>query len=141
MHSRSFVKTMSSAALMMLCAMTAVVRAQNGVIDVSVNHAKVPIGQSVEITIRTAGEDVHAVLLTPGAGSRELVLNETATQNGTYTASVRIEKNAPEGLYAVHAWTGAMAKPTAVGKASFRTGNIVADFFIANYVDQKSVAA
>ena len=127
--------------MMMLCAVTAVVRAQNGTIEVSVNHAKVPAGQSVEITIRSAGEDVHAALLTPGVGTRDLVLSEVGSPKGTYFASVKVEKNAPEGLYVVHAWTGDMAKPTAVGKASFRTGNIVADFFIANYADQKQVAA
>jgi hypothetical protein len=38
-------------------------------------------------------------------------------------------------LYAIHVWTGAESKPTAVGKGSFLLGRLINDFFIASYVD------
>ena len=125
---------------MLLCLAGAAVAAQVRAIEVSVSNAKVSRGQTVAITIRSAGsEKIHAVLLKPGEGTDDLILKETG--QGIYTAAIKVEENAPAGLYIVHAWTGERASPTAVGKASFRTGNIVADFFVANYVDQKAVAA
>ena len=125
--------------LLLLCLTIA---AQGREIEVAVSRARVVSGQTVEITFKsTGGGNIRAVLLKPGAGIQDLTLTEAYGQRGVYNCSVMIGGESPVGLYAVHAWTGDRVNPTAVGKASFRTGNIVADFFVANYVDQTAVAA
>lgn len=124
---------------MLLC-LTAARAVQMRPIEVLVSNARVSRGQTVAITIKSVGsEEIHAVLLKPGEGTQDLILKEAG--QSTYTVAIKVDEKAPAGLYIVHAWTGERANPAAVGKASFRTGNIVADFFVANYVDQTAVAA
>jgi hypothetical protein len=128
--------------LMLILALPAIASAQASSVSVSVSQAKVDRGQTVEINVKsTGGGPVRAVLLRPGSGAEELALRENAGQKGVLTASVTVDEKSQNGLYAVHAWTGDKVNPNAVGKGAFRTGNIVADFFVANYVDQKGVSA
>src|SRR5215204_722967 len=108
-------------------------------LEVSVNRARLEPGETVEITIHRIGKErVNAVLLEPEKGIRDLVLTETV--DGQFRAKIEIRVGSQAGLYVIHAWTGEKAKPSSVGKANFRVGNIVADFFIANYLDKQSPA-
>jgi hypothetical protein len=105
-------------------------------LEVSVNRAKLEAGETVEITIRRTGKErVKAVLLEPVKGLRDISLTETV--DGHFRSKIEIQPGSKTGLYVIHAWTGERAKPSSVGKANFRVGNIVADFFIANYLDNK----
>lgn len=109
-------------------------------LTVTVDKAKVERGESVEITVRSRGrEDVRALILQPTTGSLPLELRSNVP--GEFTAVVEIGKDSPDGLYVIHAWSGDKSKPSAVGKASFRVRNIVADFFIANLLDKEKPAA
>jgi len=110
---------------------------QTNVLNVSVSRAKVEKGDRVEIVVPASEEWVNALLLIPNEGSRALQLQRGG--NGM-RANFEIPANAPAGLYVIHAWTGKQSNPSAVGKASFRVGNIVADFFISNYVDKTRAA-
>lgn len=113
--------------------------AQTQTINVSLSQAKIERGQTVEITVRTqSGESVQASLLKPASGVEELRLQKN--EAGVYRAKVETKENAPDGLYVVHVWAGDKKNPSAVGKASFRVGNIAADFFIANYLDNQKPA-
>ncbi len=102
-------------------------------LKVSVSKAKAERGDRVEIVVTGGDRTLGVVLLKPNVGPQVL---ELRPGGDAMRAVFAIPANAATGLYAVHAWTGDRAKPTAVGKASFRVGNIVADFFIANYVDK-----
>ncbi len=115
------------------------VAAENEGIRVSVSRSKVQRGESVEITVKVQNkETVQASLLKPNIGAEDL--NLQSGEDGVYRAKIDIKETAPDGLYVVHTWTGEKENPTAVGKASFRIGNIVQDFFIANYLDQQNPA-
>jgi len=117
------------------------VAGQAQTLKVSVSIAKPAPGQSVGITVRSAGgKKVAATLMRPGIGPELLPLKATAEKD-VYTSAVKIDEGSPGGLYLVYAWAGSRTHPTAVAKASFRTGNIVADFYVANYTDQRAVAA
>jgi uncharacterized protein DUF4434 len=108
----------------------------SAVIDVSVSRARVERGETVAIQLQTTSSAaVHAVLLTPNAGTRSLTLKPLSGRRDVVSAEVGLDSSAPEGLYLVHAWTGDPAKPSAVGKGSFLLGRLVTDFFIASYVD------
>lgn len=113
---------------------------QTGSLSVDVSTSKVERSESVKITIRAGGkEDVHGIILQPTIGSRELSLQRN--EAGEFTTEFNITQGSPSGMYLVHAWTGDKTKPSSVGKTSFRVGNIVADFFIANYLDKENPAA
>ena len=106
---------------------------QSNVLKVSVSRTKAQPGDRVEIVFAGSGEQIRALLLKPSEGAQSLVLNRSA--DGMRSV-FEIPANSPAGLYVVHAWIGDPSKPSAVGKASFRVGNIIADFFIANYLDK-----
>jgi hypothetical protein len=111
--------------------------AQTKNIDVTVDQAKVSRGQTVEITVKTGTHETPAaLLLKPSKGAENLSLLKA--EAGVYRAKVEINADFSDGLYVVHVWTGEKENPTAVGKASFRLGNIVQDFFIANYLDRQN---
>ena len=113
--------------------------AQTQTINVSVNRAKVERGQSVEMTVRTKSAGTPtASLLKPSIGIENLPLQKI--EEGVYHAKVETKADAPAGLYVIHVWTGEKENPTVVGKASFRVGNIVADYFVVNYLDKQKPA-
>ena len=110
-------------------------------IQVSVSQAKVKRGESVEVTIKTQSKkNIQASLLKPTIGVENLSLQKVAGQEGVYRTAVETKETAPSGVYIVHVWTGDKTTPAAVGKASFRIGNIVQDFFVANYLDRQNPA-
>lgn len=109
-------------------------------LTVRVDRAKVERGQTVAVSINAdRAQEVQASLVTPTVGTRPLQLSRSA--DGTVSATIEIPAISPSGLFVVHAWTGDKSKPSDVGKASFRVGNIVADFSIMNYVDKERRAA
>jgi hypothetical protein len=114
----------------------------NETISVTLSRARAQRGDRVEATVRpggaAAGSAVQAVLFTPLRGATSLPLQSSA---GGYRAEIPLASDAPEGLYTVHAWTGDMASPAAVGKASFLLGRVVTDFLIAAYLDEGRPAA
>ena len=124
-------RSLTAVALAVLC-LTVVARSQQA-ISVAVDKSKAEKNETVEVTITGATE---AVLIKPTVGAEPLELRKGEKPN-TYRATVAIDKNYPPGLYVIHAWSGSKEHPTAVGKASFRIGNIVADYFVLNYLDKQ----
>ncbi|MGB7067984.1 MAG: DUF4434 domain-containing protein [Pyrinomonadaceae bacterium] len=113
---------------------------QSSSLTVTIDKAKVERGESIAITVHATGrEDVRALVLRPTSGGLPLELRRKGSDE--FTAIVEIGNDSPDGLYVIHAWSGDTSKPSAVGKASFRVGNIVADFFIANLLDREKPAA
>ena len=108
---------------------------QSNVLNVTVSRARAKPGDRVEIVVAGNFEAVNALVLKPNEGTQSLQLQRQRRADGMHS-NFDIPATAPTGLYVVHVWTGDRSKPSAVGKASFRVGNIVADFFIANYVDK-----
>lgn len=123
--------------LILLLAPIAVCAAE---IPVSVDRKRPQRGEVVEIEIQSAAT-VQAVLLTPTAGIKNLQLGRLRGRQSSYHAKVSIGGSDPDGLYVVHAWTGAAENPTSVGKATFLVGRVVTDFFIPAYLDQARPAA
>lgn len=133
------VRLIFSIAAILLGALAAV--AQTQAINVTVDQSKINRGGSVEVTIKTRrGEAVRASFLKPTVGAEDMALQKIPGAEDIYRATIRTGQNAPAGMYVVHAWAGEKANPSAVGKASFRIGNIVQDFFIANYLDKQNPA-
>ncbi|MEN6310797.1 MAG: DUF4434 domain-containing protein, partial [Acidobacteriota bacterium] len=95
-------------------------------------------GDTVKISLTAipAGEPVQAVLVRPGEGTSPLALSRVPGRPGEFTAEVGLGAGSPEGLYTVHAWTGADKAPARVGKASFLLGKIIADYPIMSLVDK-----
>src|SRR5688572_9374898 len=94
---------------------------QTNVLNVSVSRAKAERGERVEIVVIGSSRPIKALLLIPHEGSRDL---EVRRSGDGWQAIFHIPANSPSGLYVVHAWIGDRAKPSFVGKASFRVGNI-----------------
>lgn len=125
-------------AILVVLAVPALAQAGGRTINVAVSSAKVERGGTVEITIDGSGrEDIHAVLLRPSKGTETLALRKTGGADSVYRAAVEIDPSSSPGLYAVHAWTGDRSNPSSVGKGSFRVENMVADYFVANYLDKE----
>lgn len=106
-------------------------------IDVGVSSRRPGAGETVRLRFRAPGSsgEVRAALLRPSLGRAPLVLKPSAAGGGWLEASVELEASGPEGLYAVHAWTGDETAPDAVGKGWFLRGRIVADYPILSLVD------
>lgn len=114
----------------------------NNTIIVDVSRTKARAGDTVQVNVRIlqhgpllSKESICAAVLTPTVGTEERPLLAVAPKQGMYRIDIILEKQAPQGLYAVHVWIGDRTNPSAVGKATFLVGMIVADFFIASYVD------
>lgn len=113
----------------------------NPVINVVLDRARVQQGETVEVSIHVSKDGrptrdlVRAVILTPTVGIMPLSLASVAGKPGVYRSRFALHKGAPQGLYAIHVWSGAESDPTAVGKGSFLLGRLIDDFFIASYVD------
>ena len=115
---------------------------ENATIDVLLDRTRPHSGETVEVTIRTSAlnDSLNAVLLQPSKGTMKLALQRLPGGGQSYKTSVPLGAKAPEGLYIVHVWSGDPAKPSAVGKATFLLGRVVADFFVANYLDEAQPA-
>jgi hypothetical protein len=120
---------------------------RNTAIEVSVNRSRPQPGETVEVTVRALsgnarlGDAIHALLLQPSTGARKLVLQKVSdSRHDSYRTEIPLGMNAPEGIYVIHVWTGEAAKPSAVGKATFLLGRVVADFFVAPYLEEAQPA-
>src|SRR5687768_11738278 len=100
---------------------------QQTAINVSLNRARPQRGETVEVTVQSdasSSQSIHAVLLQPTKGTTELVLQKVS---GGYRTEIPLGPQAPEGIYVIHVWAGEASNPSAVGKATFLLGRIVAD--------------
>ena len=103
-------------------------------IEIRVTPFKAKPGDTVKVEVSvsdangSASGQLNAVLLKPTLGSFELVLEKVQNKPGVYKGEVFLSEDTPQGLYAIHAWTGDRNSPEAVGKASFLLGKMVADF-------------
>jgi len=122
-----------AAIALLVTTLAAVATAQSSSISIAVNKQKVERGETVAVTVKGASE---AILLKPTVGAVSLELRKGNKPNA-YTATIVVDENSPAGLYVIHAWNGSKDHPTAVGKASFRVGNIVADYLVLNYLDKQ----
>jgi hypothetical protein len=106
-------------------------------IDVGVSPRRPGPGETVAIRLRAPGGagDIHASLLRPSSGRMPLALKASGAGDGWLEAAYKLDASDPEGLYAVHAWTGEETAPRAVGKGWFLRGRIVADYPIMSLVD------
>jgi hypothetical protein len=128
-----------SVAVLVLCSANFAAASETESLRVSVSRAKLQRGETIEIIVKTQSQETpRASLLKPTVGADDLSLQRT--EAGVYRGTFQVKENAAGGLYVVHVWTGEKENPTAVGKASFRVGNIVADFFITNYLDKQKPA-
>ena len=107
-------------------------------IKVNVNPFRVQRGDTVriEVELSKTNKTVQAVLLRPTIGSSELPLEKVQDKPGFYKAEVILNNDSPEGLYAIHVWTGDKKKPSAVGKATFLLGKMVVDFCYPSTFDK-----
>ena len=107
-------------------------------LSATVNFAKIERGQDIEITVNSEVGAPKALILRPTIGVETLPLKPNG--NGVFRAVFHVGQDAPAGLYGVHVFTGDQDAPTGVAKTSFRVGNIVADYLIANYLDKEHPA-
>jgi hypothetical protein len=108
-------------------------------IEVKVAPRRPEPGDTVVVRIRApeSGGEVRAALLRPTAGRTPLVLKDAGAGDGSLEASLTLGPGDPEGLYAVHVWTGDEEAPGAIGKGWFLRGRIILDYPIMSLVDAK----
>ena len=107
-------------------------------IKVNVNPFRPQRGDTVKIEVELSrtNKPVQAVLLQPVIGSSGLPLEKVQGNPGVYKAEVILNNDAPEGLYAIHVWTGTQEKPAAIGKATFLLGKMIIDFCYPSTFDK-----
>jgi Domain of unknown function (DUF4434) len=114
-------------------------------LDVTVTPRRPEPGDTVVIRIEAPkdGSEVRAALLRPRTGQTSIDLRAPAAdaKEKIYEASLTIGPSDPEGLYAVHAWTGDEKAPKAIGKGWFLRGRIILDYPILSLVDPKRPGA
>jgi hypothetical protein len=119
---------------------------ENTSLKVSLDRIRPQRGEMVQVRVQVIRDDssssgpVQAILLIPKSGPTKLRLKVVPGEPGVYLAEVALPGDAAEGFYVVHAWTGEQSKPSAVGKATFLLGRLVADFFVAPYLDETQPA-
>jgi len=125
--------------VLLLIPLSTTIAASN--IEITTSKSRVQRGDTVEIKLQTtSSEPVHAVVLVPTLGIRNLSLSSVPERTNDFRTDFPLSNDAPEGLYVVHAWTGDAAHPGTVGKATFLLGRLINDFFIASYVDSTKPA-
>lgn len=130
-------------ALLLLVLASVNAAATEKTINISLDRSRVVGGETITFTLDALGvaeAPIEAVLFRPGAGASELPLQKVPSSSRSYRGQIALASDAAEGMYAIHAWTGAATKPSVVGKATFLVGQIVADFFIAPYLDETQPA-
>ncbi len=114
---------------------------QRTTLDLSLDRFRVQRDETVSISIQAlkdgkpSGESVQAVVLTPGQGTKQLLLTPVSNHPGLFHGQVSLPGKSPEGLYVVHAWTGDSSNPTAIAKGSFLFGQLINDFLIVPYLN------
>ena len=117
-----------------------VIKLSAQVIRVTANPTKVTVGDTVIITIKSSDErPLNAEILIPDKGAIPLSL--TKVKSSLYDSRFIVGKNAPQGLYAIKAWIGKEANPTAVGKSIFLLKKIIGDFCMIGVFDPKDLKA
>lgn len=108
-------------------------------IEVTVAPRRPEPGSTVIIRVDapTAGGEVRAALLRPSAGEKELALEAKGIDGSgrSFEARLTLGPDDPEGLYAVHVWTGDKKAPRSLGMGWFLRGRIIADYPILSLVD------
>src|SRR5512136_1775029 len=114
-------------------------------IDVTVTPRRPEPGDTVVVRVKApeGGGEVRAAILRPSTGQIPLALRPAASGAGgrSFEASLTLGAGDPEGLYAVHVWTGDEKAPRAVGKGWFLRGRIILDYPILSLVDPKGPEA
>jgi hypothetical protein len=114
-------------------------------LDVTVTPRRPEPGETVVVSIPAPkdGGEVRAALLRPSQGRTPLPLQVSEAKSGdrTYEAAIAIGAGDPEGLYAVHVWTGDEKAPKALGKGWFLRGRLIADYPIMSLVDPQRPGA
>lgn len=82
----------------------------------------------IEVEFSKTNKTAHAVLLKPTIGNSELSLEKIPGKPGIYKAKVILGNDSPEGLYAIHIWTGTKRNTATIGKATFLLGKMIVDF-------------
>jgi len=134
------VRSFSLVSILVLTGLIAHAAHEDISINVAVNQTRPQRGETIGVKVSVLGdallrEPLHALLLQPTKGTLELALRKVAV--GEYKTEIPLGLQAPEGMYVVHVWMGEASSPAAVGKASFLLGQVVADFFVAPYLDEK----
>lgn len=108
-------------------------------IDVTVTPRRPEPGGTVVVRVKApaSGGEVRATLLRPTAGRAPLALKAAGAADGSLEASLTLGAGDPDGLYAVHVWTGDERAPRAIGKGWFLRGRIILDYPILSLVDAK----
>jgi hypothetical protein len=109
-------------------------------IKINVNPFRVQGGDTVKIVVELSktNKTVQAVVLKPTIGNSELSLERVQGKPGVYKAKVILDNDSPEGLYAIHIWTGDKEKPSAIGKATFLFGKMIVDFCYPSNFDKNN---
>ena len=112
-------------------------------IDVGVTPRRPRPGETIVIRVRApeGSGEVRAFLLRPSSGRTPLSLKPSGSGSGLFEGSLTLADGDPQGLYAVHAWTGDELSPRAIGKGWFLCGRIIADYPILSLVDAKKPEA
>jgi hypothetical protein len=80
---------------------------------------------------------VSAELFVPREGAKNLSLQIKDKNNGFYQAQVKLGPEAAEGLYGITV-KAASGSSSAVGKASFLVGKVIADFYIVSALPKEN---
>ncbi|MHB9012196.1 MAG: DUF4434 domain-containing protein [Ignavibacteriaceae bacterium] len=106
-------------------------------INVSVNHNRVSVGDTVKIKIEVkSDEKPSAVILIPQKGVIPLKLQ--SEKGSIYTSEFVVNKEDAQGLYIIHSWIGDSLKPSVIGKGSFLFKKIIGDFCMVGIFDPKN---
>ena len=108
-------------------------------IDVSVAPRRPGHGDTVVVRIGAppGPGEVHVSLLRPTAGRMPVPAKPSGKGDASYEAAITLGERDPEGLYALHVWTGDEEAPRAVGKGWFLHGRLIVDYPIMSLVDAK----
>ncbi|MEA1896399.1 MAG: DUF4434 domain-containing protein [Bacteroidota bacterium] len=93
---------------------------------------------TIEVELSKTNKTVQAVLLKPAIGSSELLLEKVQGKPRVYKARIILDNETPNGLYAIHVWTGAKENPSAIGKATFLLGKMIVDFCYPSTFDKNN---
>ena len=114
--------------------------ASGQVITISITPARVAVGDTARITIESRGKGpLNAQILVPDKGLSPLEL--TKIKPSVYASQFVVSNEDPQGLYAIQAWIGDVARPIAVGKATFLFKKIIGDFCMIGVFDTSDTKA